>query len=110
MPAVPKGKKPRRIKPKRLQDKAHLAFVAQLPCVVCGMLGVQLHHLIGNYGKDGPVRGWGLRAGDNFVLPMCELHHRRLHADGNEKHFLGEYGIDGLEAARKVWGFSKNGG
>ena len=106
MPAVPKGKKPRRIKPKRLHDKAHLAFVAQLPCVVCGMMPVVCHHLL----RGDPKRGMGRKAGDDYVIPLCPSCHTALHNHGNETAFLEARGVDGLKAARKVWGFSKNGG
>ena len=99
---IPKSKK-------AIKDRKHLAFVASLPCVICGQLGVQIHHLIGNYGPDGPVRGWGMRAGDDFTIAMCERHHRLLHADGNEKRYLEAHGIDGLKAARKTWKFSHGG-
>ena len=99
---IPKGKKPKRIKPKRLTDKAHLAFVAELACVCCGMMPVVCHHLL----RGDPKRGMGRKSGDNFVLPMCPSCHLALQNYGDETKFLEARGIYGLEAARKIWGWS----
>ena len=102
---VPKGVKPGRIHQKRLQDRKHLEYVTQKGCCVpgCWIKPCQAHHLIGNYGSNGPVRGWGLRAGDDFTIGLCEPHHTTLHADGDEKRVLGGYGVDGLAEAAKNW-------
>lgn len=100
---LPKAPKHGRIKPRRQSDKKHLEYVASQPCVCCGRSSGPPHHLIGNYGKDGPVRGWGLRAGDKFVIPMCPEHHTGLHNDGNEQRYLAQYCVDGLAMAAKLW-------
>ena len=42
--------------------------VAQLPCCICGVHGVHVHHI-----KEGT--GAAQRAVDTLVLPLCELHH-----------------------------------
>ncbi len=103
---IPKYPKHGRMKPKRLQSKKHLEFVASKPCCICGALGVACHHLIGNYGPEGPIRGWGLRAGDNFVIPLCQKCHGELHANGNERGYLALFGVDGITVASKLWGES----
>ena len=104
---IPKVAPRKRIKPKRLQDRKHLEYVGCLSCVCCGRSPVVCHHLIGNYGKDGPVRGWGLRAGDKFTIPMCDSCHRSLHNDGNEQRYLAQFSVDGLAMAAKLWSESK---
>lgn len=109
MSPVPKGTKPGRIKPKRLVDKVHLAYVGKQPCCCCGARPVQIHHLIGNYGPDGPVRGVSLKAGDNFTIGMCHPCHFALHNDGNEVRFLERYCVDGLALAARYWSESHGG-
>jgi hypothetical protein len=46
----------------------------------------------------------GLRAGDNFVIPLCSLDHNSLHLSGDETGFLAEHGItDGRALAKSLW-------
>lgn len=55
--------------PEREAGKAHMARVAQLPCMVCGVYGVEVHH-------EGKPRS------DMNVLPLCPPHHRREFGPG----------------------------
>lgn len=48
---------------------AHMAAVAQLPCLVCGAWPVEVHH-------EGAPRS------DFRVLPLCPQHHRREFGPG----------------------------
>ncbi len=61
--------KPLRIKPRRKQDKAHLARIAMLPCCVCGYWPVEVHHI-----RSGV--GMGQKASDLETIPLCVWHHR----------------------------------
>lgn len=63
---------------KTVEEKKHLARVAQLPCCVCRFEEVELHHI---------RHGLGLsqRASHYDTLPICFRHHRG--ADGI--HTLG---------------------
>ncbi len=81
MTAIPKRPRPK--------DPEHLAFIASLVCAVCGAPNPVPHHLL-----RGVVRGMGMRAGDQWVVPLCPEHHRELHAGGNETEFFIRYGID----------------
>ena len=105
MTPVPKGIKPGRMKPKRLVDRVHRAYVAKQPCCCCGALSVEVHHLL----RADPKRGMGRKAGDNFTVPLCPEHHRNLHMAGNEVEFLSRYCVDGLALAAKLWGESHGG-
>ena len=49
--------------------KRHMAAVAALPCLVCGVHGVEVHH-------EGKPRN------DMRVLPLCPRHHRREFGEG----------------------------
>lgn len=63
--------------PERDEAKAHMAAVAMLPCLVCGVYGVEVHH---EYGRScdpsAPPRS------DKNILPLCPRHHRREYGPG----------------------------
>ena len=82
--------------PKRLSNPKHLRFIRGLPCAICGRPDSEAHHLL-----RGPVRGMGLKAGDDWTIPLCSAHHRGLHADGNEVRYLGD--INGPALAAALW-------
>jgi hypothetical protein len=46
------------------KQRMWLARVAELPCVCCGVEGVQLHHI-----REG--QGMAQRASDFLVVPLC---------------------------------------
>ena len=99
MTSVPKGTPVSRIKPKRLVDKVHLAFVAEKSCCCCGARPVQVHHLL----KGDPARGMSRKAGDQYTIPCCPTCHNALHMAGNETEFLARYCVDGPALAAKLW-------
>jgi hypothetical protein len=49
-------------------EKARLAAVAALPCAVCGLEGVQVHHI-----RTGV--GMGRKASHFETIPLCLDHH-----------------------------------
>ena len=102
---LPKGKKAGRIKPGRVRDKDHLAYVAEQDCSVKGCHGtpIQAHHL--TCGPEPKARG--LKAGDTNVLPLCLRHHAELHAAGDERKFWAGYGIEPVAAAAALWAESQ---
>lgn len=61
--------------------RLHLAKVASLPCVICGVSPVECHHVIcGRYSQR--------RAPDTHTIPLCYLHHR---------------GAEGIHTRREWW-------
>jgi hypothetical protein len=98
----PKAPPRKRIKPKRVQCKKHLAYVAMLPCCCCGRKPVVIHHLL----RGDPKRGMGRKAGDDYTIPCCPEHHWQLHDAGDETKFLEGYGVNGPELAARLWGES----
>jgi DNA recombination protein Rad52 len=84
--------------PKRIRDKDHLRFVATQPCLVCGRLPAQAHHL-----KFVQPRARGLKTSDEWVVPLCAVHHRELHDRGDERSFWESRSIDAEGAAQKLW-------
>jgi hypothetical protein len=84
--------------PRRLRDKAHLRFVASQPCLVCGRLPSDPHHL-----RFAQPRAIGLKVSDEFVVPLCRGHHRQLHQAGDELAWWRRLKIDALPVARQLW-------
>ena len=60
--------------PKPARDRAHMARVAQLPCVICHRRPVQVHHCIHD-------RYSQRRASDRETIPLCPECHADLHAN-----------------------------
>ena len=85
--------------PRRYRNKAHLRYVAQQPCLLCGRKPSDPHHL-----RYMQPRALGRKASDEFSVPLCRIHHRLVHRVGNEAAWWKEAGIDPIEVARKLWG------
>ena len=61
--------------------KAHMAKVAQRPCVICGAWPVSVHHCIsGRFGQR--------KASDFDTIPLCHFHHQ---------------GADGIHTSKRAW-------
>ncbi|RWR28805.1 DUF968 domain-containing protein [Sinirhodobacter populi] len=68
-------------KPGAAEGKRHMARVAELPCVCCGVRPVHVHHVIcGRFSQR--------RAPDTQVIPLCPFHHT---------------GPDGIHTRRAWW-------
>ena len=85
--------------PRRRRSKAHLRFVATMPCVICSKQPCQAAHI--RYGYAGAM---GLKPGDNLVVPLCPDHHRQQHAsDLGERGWWAHQHIDPIKEAEKLW-------
>lgn len=58
---------------RRLRNKEHLRFFAQQPCLLCGRKPSDPHHL-----RFTQPRALGRKASDEFAVPLCRIHHKRL--------------------------------
>jgi hypothetical protein len=85
-------------KPVRLRDKDHRKFVLRQPCLVCGRVPSDPHHLTFTQ-----PRALGRRVSDEFTVPLCRVHHRELHRSGNEAAWWRRLNIDPLPVALKLW-------
>jgi hypothetical protein len=85
-------------KPVRRRSKAHLAFVASQPCLVCQTGACDAHHL-----KMAQPRSLGRKVSDEFTVPLCRRHHQELHRQGNEAAWWQNQGIDPLLVAATLW-------
>jgi ERF superfamily len=82
----------------RLRDKEHRRFVLRQPCLVCGRVPSDPHHLTFTQ-----PRGLGYRVSDEFTVPVCRIHHRELHRSGDEAAWWQRLNIDPLSVALKLW-------
>lgn len=84
----------------RVRSRAHLQWVRGHECAVAGALcsgKTEAAHVRG--GTDG---GMGMKPGDNWVIPLCQDHHRGQHAVG-EAAFEKAHGIDMKATAMGLW-------
>lgn len=84
--------------PRRKSDKQHLRFVASQPCLICGRVPSDPHHL-----RFAQPRAMGRKSSDEFVVPLCRTHHRQNHQTGREETWWTSMSIDPLEIATKLW-------
>jgi hypothetical protein len=82
----------------RLRDRRYLAHVAQQECLVCRSHPVQAHHL-----THVQPKARGLKAGDQWCVPLCFTHHDELHRHGDEGRWWALQGIDPVEWAEREW-------
>jgi ERF superfamily len=82
----------------RLRDKEHRKFVSRQPCLVCGRVPSDSHHL-----TFAQPRALGHRVSDEFTVPVCRIHHRELHRSGDEAAWWQKFNIDPLPVALKLW-------
>ena len=82
----------------RLRDKEHRKFVLRQPCLVCGRVPSDPHHLTFTQ-----PRALGRRVSDEFTVPVCRLHHRELHRSGNEAAWWQQFNIDPIPVALRLW-------
>ena len=79
-------------------EREHLAKVADLPCLICGIHGVEIHHL-----RSGC--GMGQRSSHFRVLPLCSVHHRTggfgVAIHGGTREFQRNFGTE-EELLKKV--------
>jgi ERF superfamily len=87
----------------RLRDKEHCKFVASQPCVVCGRTPSEAHHI-----RFAQPRALGRKVSDEYTVPVCRLHHRELHAYGDEASWWAGVSIDPLPIALELWRRSRS--
>ena len=89
----------------RLRDKNHRRFVLRQPCLVCGRVPSDPHHLTFTQ-----PRALGRRVSDEFMVPVCRVHHRELHRSSNEAAWWRKLNIDPLPVALRLWQQSRTEG
>ncbi len=82
----------------RLRDKDHRKFVMRQACLVCGRLPSDPHHL-----RFTQPRALGRTVSDEFLVPVCRIHHRELHRSGDEATWWQKLNIDPIPVALRLW-------
>jgi len=82
----------------RLRDKDHRRFVLRQACLVCGRVPSDPHHLTFTQ-----PRALGRRVSDEFIVPVCRVHHRELHRSSNEAAWWRKLNIDPIPIALRLW-------
>jgi hypothetical protein len=88
--------------PKRHRDKAHLKYVMSQPCLLCGRLPSDAHHL-----RFAQPHSLSRKVSDEFTVPLCRVHHRQLHQCGDEVAWWNDMDIDPIPIARGLWDESR---
>ena len=89
---------------RRYRDKAHLRTVSGKPCLICGQEPCHAHHL-----KFAQSHGLAQKVSDEFVVPLCALHHDELHRADAERDWWRQKGLDPLPIALELWQKSREG-
>jgi hypothetical protein len=87
----------------RRRDKEHCKFVSTQPCVVCGRMPAEAHHI-----RFAQPRALGRKVSDEYTVPVCRLHHRDLHTYGDEASWWAAVSIDPLPIALQLWRKSRS--
>jgi hypothetical protein len=85
-------------KPRRRRNKNHLKFISSQPRTVCGRQPSEAHHL-----RYAQPRALGRRVSDEFTVPLCHVHHRELHRQGDERAWWARFNIDPMPLAYRLW-------
>lgn len=92
----------------RQKSDTHRAFIASLPCLVCGnnIESEACHIRMGDLRVAKPANpGTGTKPGDMWCVPMCGQHHRKQHTM-NEHAFWRGHSIDPIITALALWAHS----
>jgi len=78
-------------------DALYLDAVRALPCVCCGVMGVDPHHCrdtpdFDERGLYDRIPGARMRSADRDAVPLCPPHHRMFHLE--RAAFHAKYGKD----------------
>lgn len=88
---------------RRIRDKDHLRRVAELPCLICNRQPSHAHHL-----RFAQRRGLGQKVSDEFVVPLCALHHGDLHRSASEQAWWERQRVDPLPISAELWTKSRS--
>jgi hypothetical protein len=84
--------------PRRLRDKEHRKFVSAQACLICGRQPSDPHHL-----RFAQPRALGRKVSDEFMVPLCRIHHREVHRAAEEAAWWNRFGIDPYRVAAALW-------
>jgi hypothetical protein len=85
-------------RPVRIKDPAYLRWVRQQRCLICWGSADHAHHIM-----TAQPSAMGKRSGDQWAVPLCALHHRKIHEAGNENNWWALQGFDPHRWAAETW-------
>lgn len=94
--SIPRGKRPKAKKRSAAEysriyhSKERVAWVTSQPCIACHRTACDGHHIT--------VKGMGIKADYDQIVPLCRSHHSAIHAHG-PKTFAALVGVDLEQAA-----------
>ncbi len=95
--------------PPNVEERAHLARVANMPCLVCGRTST-VHHVTAS------VHGGRVTRSHQRTVPLCPKHHQVQFGPTESVEALGHggfhltYGIDLMVEAETLWKHRRYGG
>lgn len=78
------------------KELAHHMRLIDMPCICCGRVGGVFHHLLSRAG------GMRWRRDHEYGLPLADICHRSLHADGDEWAWCMARGFDPVREAIRL--------
>lgn len=89
----------------RIKDNIHLDYIRQLPCLICGnnTQTEAAHIRMSDPSIAKKESGIGHKPHDMFTVPLCNLHHREQHDNGNEKKWWNSKGIDPVKISLALY-------
>jgi hypothetical protein len=84
--------------PRRIRDREHVRHVTKQPCLVCGRMPCDAHHL-----RFAQPRALARKVSDEFTVPLCRGHHREVHRCGDEAAWWLKVRINPMVKARALW-------
>jgi hypothetical protein len=84
--------------PRRIRDREHVRHVAKQPCLVCGRMPCDAHHL-----RFAQPRALARKVSDEFTVPLCRGHHREVHRSSEEAAWWLKVRINPMVKARALW-------
>lgn len=101
-------------KPERIRDDRHIRHVAKYPCCldlvaaagrkkIAGIQSCDNETVVAHHLTHIQPKARGLKAGDQWTVPLCHKHHEALHRMGDEGLFWALMGIDARALAEKFW-------
>lgn len=96
-----------RPKQQRERDRAHLAFIASLPCVICGKRPVEVAHVrMADIDRGKPHTGMQEKPSDKWTVPLCAMHHREgpdAQHKSNEAEWWERHEIDVIALCERLY-------
>ena len=85
----------------RIRSPGHVGELHNYGCCIpgCFRTPIVVHHP--THSPDAKARG--LKCSDAYCVPLCDHHHKQLHAEGAERRWWDREGVDPFPIAAAYW-------